>query len=141
MASLKSFLFNSIPIPILPSSAATFGVVKLPAKGSKTKPALGVTNLTRYFINSNEVSKVLSFNDKIRYDIVDDVSMGLYLEKSKKLNGFTMIIYKNQDIDIIIDKIVNFKNKGGCHIRVQHFPKEKAQELWEKISNLNLIYT
>lgn len=94
-----------------------------------------------YFINSKEISEVISYQDKIRYDIIDDVSMGLYLEKSKKLNGFSTIIYKNQDIDINIDNIIKFKNRGGCHIRVQHFPLVKAQELWEKISKLQLLYT
>ena len=94
-----------------------------------------------YFINSQEVANILSIKNKIRYDIIDDVSMGLYLKESKKLNSFSKIVYKEQDINIIIDQIIKFNNKGGCHIRIQHFPVNKSMELWQGIQDRKLLFS
>jgi hypothetical protein len=92
-----------------------------------------------YFINSTQVEKIIKNKDKIRYDIIDDVSMGLYVDKCKKLNGFTKIIYKDQENNILIEQILNFKNQNGCHIRVQHFPLDKAIEIWIKLKKYNIF--
>lgn len=82
-----------------------------------------------YFLNKQEVNYIINNKKMIRYDIIDDVSIGLMLEDYEKLSNFTITIRKTDTYDQIINKL----NKNQIHIRLQHLPVEKAQEIYSLI--------
>ena len=88
-----------------------------------------------YFINSDEVDSLLKHKSKIRYDIIDDVSIGLMMSEHENLKGFTLNIRNRLSIEEISNKL----HKGNyCHVRLQHFPLQKAQEVWSLIEDEQL---
>lgn len=88
-----------------------------------------------YFLNSHEVKNLIKNKEKIRYDIIDDVSIGLMMENYKILSNFSILIKPSESIEEILNKI--HKNKFA-HIRLQHFPLDKAKLLWLELEKLKI---
>jgi len=77
-------------------------------------------------------SNLVKNKKKIRYDIIDDVSIGLMLEKHEYLPNFTLKLLKSNSIDQMVEML---ERENFCHVRLQHFPVDIAQELWQKIKS------
>jgi hypothetical protein len=84
-----------------------------------------------YFLNAAEVKSLVQRKREIRYDIIDDVSVGLMLEEHEVLPQFLTIVTPDQSITEIKKQI---RESNAGHVRLQHFPLEKAQELWEHMA-------
>lgn len=85
-----------------------------------------------YFLSSEEAKSLVRRRKSIRYDIVDDVSVGLMFSKHEHLPEFSSCITPDKSIDEIMHIIRNTK---ACHIRLQHFPLNLAETLWHQLSN------
>lgn len=68
----------------------------------------------------------------IRYDIIDDVSVGLMLGRHEVLRGFSAIIKPDLSADEIMEVL---RKNPACHFRLQHFPLSLAEELWNRLED------
>ena len=84
-----------------------------------------------YFLSAEEVKSLVRRKNQIRYDIVDDVSMGLMFPTHEVLPKFSKCANRDSSIEKI-QKVI--RNNDACHIRLRHFPLALAQELWQKLS-------
>ncbi|MDA9982123.1 hypothetical protein N9H39_05180 [Gammaproteobacteria bacterium] len=84
-----------------------------------------------YFLSAKEVKSLVRRKNQIRYDIIDDVSMGLMFSTHEVLPTFSTCVTRGNSMDKILNVI---RNNNACHIRLQHLPLELAQELWQKLS-------
>ena len=80
-----------------------------------------------YFLNSSEARSLVKRKELIRYDIVDDVSVGLMFSHHEMLPGFARIVTPELSAGEIADLI---RASNACHIRLQRFPVLLAEELW-----------
>jgi hypothetical protein len=85
-----------------------------------------------YFLNAQEASSLVERKHLLRYDIVDDVSVGLMFRQHRWLPGFSQVIRPGPSPEAIVQTI---RATSACHIRLQHFPLALAQSLWPLLSN------
>jgi len=85
-----------------------------------------------YFLSSEEARNLVRRKQMIRYDIVDDVSVGLMLGRHEALSHFATIIKPDRSADEIMEVI---RKSNACHFRLQHFPLSLAEELWNQLQN------
>ena len=83
-----------------------------------------------FLLNRDEVRNLIKQKNKIRFDIVDDVSIGLMMSKYQDIPHFTEIIISGTSLK---DKIKQI-NKNRIHTRLQHITLKEAQKLWNALS-------
>jgi hypothetical protein len=88
-----------------------------------------------FFLNKQEARWIVQNKQKIRYDIPDDVAIGLMLTKHEILPGFTLIIRPEISVDDMDKMVINSR---GCQIRLQHFPLGVAQAFWDQFKTTDL---
>ena len=81
-------------------------------------------------MNQSEARALVSRKDRLRFDIADDVSVGLMFPFCDVLPGFTHIAREEQELSDLIAGILNTK---AVHVRLQHFSLEKARALWGEL--------
>ena len=89
-----------------------------------------------YFVNANEIERILAKKRRIRYDIVDDISVGLMLKDYKVLDEFLIRIHYSDSRDMIIKKLT----KDYIHIRLENLSLEKAKEVYDLLKTKKLSY-
>ena len=80
-----------------------------------------------YFLSDEEVRGLVERKGKIRYDIIDDVSVGLMFSKHEFLNGFSVTVTPDKPVPGMIELI---RGSKACHVRLQHFPLAVAEAFW-----------
>lgn len=83
-----------------------------------------------FLLNRDEVRNLIKQKNKIRFDIIDDVSIGLMMLKYQDIPNFTEIIVSGTSLK---DKIKQI-NKNRIHTRLQWFTLEEARELWNSLT-------
>jgi len=83
-----------------------------------------------YLLGSKQVDYLIANENDIRYDLSDDIAVGLMLADYEHLPNFTLILRNDMSIATMVDKLLN---QQYVHVRLQHFPLEKAQALWQEI--------
>ena len=83
-----------------------------------------------YFLSSKEVRILLERKEQIRFDIVDDVSMGLMFSEHEALPGFSVTIRPGLSVREMKERI---EKSDASHIRLEHFPLKKARALWREL--------
>jgi len=83
-----------------------------------------------FLLNRDEVRNLIKQKNKIRFDIIDDVSIGLMMLKYQDIPNFTEIIVSGTSLK---DKIKQI-NKNRIHTRLQWFTLEEARKLWDSLS-------
>lgn len=83
-----------------------------------------------YFLNAEEARSLVERKDRIRFDIIDDVSVGLMFKNHELLEQFSAIATRDKTPDDIVDLI---RNSKACHIRLQHFPPRLARAVWYEL--------
>lgn len=83
-----------------------------------------------YLLSSKEAAYLIANQADIRYDIPDDVAVGLMMESHEHLPGFSLILKPNEELQVLLDKLLA---DNYYHVRLQHFPLEKAQALWNEL--------
>ncbi|MFT7531153.1 MAG: hypothetical protein ACI9FD_002164 [Gammaproteobacteria bacterium] len=82
-----------------------------------------------FFLNNAEARLIVKNGTKIRYDLPDDIAIGLLLSTHEALPEFTTIITFDTTLEDM-DHIVT--NSAGCQIESQHFPLGVAQMFWDQ---------
>jgi len=85
-----------------------------------------------YFLNRKEATHLVQSKDKFRYEIADDVMVGLMMESYELLRNFIYVARKTKTIPELLDDI---HKKKTPHIRIQHFPLPLAQDFWHQTSD------
>ena len=85
-----------------------------------------------FFLNKDEVKQIIENKDIIRYDIVDDVSIGLLLKDYTHIISNHLVITNDSDIDASVKAIQSI---DGFWIRLQYLTVEKAKLLYNKLRN------
>lgn len=88
-----------------------------------------------YFLNAKEAKSLVKRKRDIRYDIVDDVSVGLMLSRHEVLPGFSLIVSPNSSV---ADSISVIRQSKASHVRLEHFPLEHAQALWKELKAIDI---
>jgi len=82
-----------------------------------------------YLVSAREIASLVAQKGKIRYDIVDDVSVGLMFSEYEVLRNFSMLV--KPDIPVQ-DMITRIEKSKAPHVRLQHFPVQVAEEFWSE---------
>ena len=85
-----------------------------------------------YFLGSEEARSLVRRKELIRYDIVDDVAVGLMFGQHETLRDFATIIKPDKSADEILDVL---RKSTACHFRLQHFPLSLAEALWSRLQD------
>ncbi len=85
-----------------------------------------------YFLSAAEVRTLVQNKHRLRYDIVDDVSIGLMMPTHEVLPDVSLTVPAHLPIPDILHLI---HHSTASHIRLEHFPLESAQALWSEIHN------
>lgn len=85
-----------------------------------------------YFLSAAEVQTLVRNKHRLRYDIVDDVSIGLMMSAHEILPDFSLTVPAHLSIPEAVRAI---RNSTASHIRLEHFPLEHAQAFWKEIQN------
>ena len=88
-----------------------------------------------FFLNRGEVNRLVSMKNHLRYDLPDDVAIGLALPGCKVLPDFCETISPNTSTVEIIYSALRSKN---CHIRLEHFPARTAIEAWKVLESAEI---
>ncbi|MCR9137844.1 MAG: hypothetical protein NXI27_17730 [Alphaproteobacteria bacterium] len=83
-----------------------------------------------YFLNSDEARSLVEKRDRIRYDIADDVSVGLMLRRHEQLDRFSAIVTHDKPPD---DIVATIRSPEACHIRLEYFPPRLARAVWYEL--------
>ncbi len=79
-----------------------------------------------YFLNKHELNNIIDKKHLIRYDLIDDIAIGLMCKAYKILDDFLIKIIISDTREDIIKKL----DKDYIHIRLEHLPLEKAQMVY-----------
>jgi len=85
-----------------------------------------------YFLNAAEVKSLVQRKNQIRYDIIDDVAIGLMFSEYESLPDFSVKVSPRDSITEIKSRI---RRTSAAHVRLEHFPLDRAQDLWEHIES------
>jgi hypothetical protein len=85
---------------------------------------------SNYFLNAAEAKSLITRKGEIRYDIVDDVSVGLMFSRHEVLPHFTLCVLPDRSIADIINAI---RQSNASHVRLQLFPLDFAKSLWKEL--------
>lgn len=88
-----------------------------------------------YFLSADEAGSLVARKNRIRYDIVDDISVGLMFSEHEHIPGFNVTITPETAID---DMMRSIRQSNACHIRLQHFPVETAAALWKELKEVEI---
>lgn len=80
-----------------------------------------------YLLNAAEAEHLVGHRDRLRYDLPDDVAVGLMLDRALVIRGFTTTIKPELTIAEMLERMAE---TSAAHIRLQHLPVERAQALW-----------
>jgi hypothetical protein len=85
-----------------------------------------------YFLSATEVRTLVQNKHRLRYDVVDDVSLGLMMPTHEVLPELSLTVPAHLPIPDILHLI---RHSTASHIRLEHFPLESAQALWREIQH------
>lgn len=83
-----------------------------------------------FFLSAGEAAELVARRGELRWDIPDDVSVGLMLERHERLDRFAMVL--RPDL-AVADMVERLRATDACHVRLQHFPVEAAEALWREL--------
>lgn len=80
-----------------------------------------------FFLNATEAAELVAQRAELQYGLPDDVSIGLMLDRHRVLRGFAQTMKPQDPIAETLERV---ERTEASHIRLQHFPVERAQALW-----------
>ena len=88
-----------------------------------------------YLLSAEEARSLVARRHQLRFDLPDDVAVGLMFERARQLDGFAEILVPGLPVSEMIERI---KGTSAAHIRLQHFPVERAMALWRYVDRERL---
>lgn len=83
-----------------------------------------------YLLSAEEAKSLVARRDQLRHDLPDDVAVGLMFAQARQLEGFAEILLPGSPISALVDRI---ERTPAAHLRLQHFPVERAMALWRYV--------
>ncbi|MEY2958167.1 MAG: hypothetical protein RLZZ01_735, partial [Actinomycetota bacterium] len=80
-----------------------------------------------FFLSATEARSLVAERDRLRYDLPDDVAIGLMMRRCRLLDGFSERILATTPVAEVLDRI---EFTSATHIRLEHFPVERAMAVW-----------
>ena len=84
-----------------------------------------------YLLSAKQVESLLERENQLRYDLPDDVAVGLMFGEYQYIEGFTCMATPGESVPEIKQKV---RNGDFCVVRFQHFPLPKIENLWRDIA-------
>ena len=88
-----------------------------------------------YLLGADEARSLVERRHQLRYDLPDDVAVGLMFEQAGQLDGFSEIVRPESSISEMLDQITT---TSAAYLRLQHFPVERAMALWRYVDRRQL---
>ncbi len=88
-----------------------------------------------YLLSAEEARSLVARRAQLRYDLPDDIAVGLMFEQARQLDGFAEIFTPGLPISEMVDRI---RGTSAAHLRLQHFPVERAMALWRYVDRERL---
>lgn len=88
-----------------------------------------------FLLRADEARSLVERRHQLRYDLPDDVAVGLMFERAGQLDGFSEIIRPESSISEMLERITT---TSAAHLRLQHFPVERAMALWRYVHRQQL---
>jgi len=85
-----------------------------------------------FFLNQDEVRYIINNKNIIRYDIVDDISIGLLFKNYTQIKMNQLIINNDSDLD---ESVKSIKSTNAFWIRFQHLKLEVAKVIYNNLTN------
>jgi hypothetical protein len=82
-----------------------------------------------YFLNQDEVRSIVASKTNIRYDIIDDVAVGLMLSQHRRLDQFVLTILDSDSREAIIEKL----DRHFTHVRLERLSVYQAEIIFHLI--------
>jgi hypothetical protein len=89
-----------------------------------------------FFLSAAEARSLVGERDRLRYDLPDDVAIGLMMRRCRHLDGFSERIVATTPVAEVIGRI---ERTQATHIRLEHFPVERARAVWRYL-DLDLFW-
>lgn len=83
-----------------------------------------------FFLNAAEAKSLIEQKERVRFDIPDDVAVGLMFAHHELLPHFATII---EPKIVVEDMLTRIRTNPACQVRLQHFPVEQAEALWHEL--------
>lgn len=88
-----------------------------------------------FLLRADEAASLVERRHQLRYDLPDDVAVGLMFERADLLHGFSEIIWPEWPVSEMLERIAT---TSAAHLRLQHFPVERAMALWRYVHRQQL---
>lgn len=88
-----------------------------------------------YLLNADEARSLVARRHQLRYDLPDDVAVGLMFEHHRRLTGFSEVIVAGATITEMLERL---ETTSAAHVRLQHLPVERAMALWRYVERKGL---
>jgi hypothetical protein len=88
-----------------------------------------------FLLSAAEARSLVERRHQLRYDLPDDVAIGLMFEQARQLDGFSEILRPQSSISEMLGRITT---TSAAHLRLQHFPVERAMALWRYVDRQQL---
>jgi hypothetical protein len=85
-----------------------------------------------YLLNSQEAKSLVERKQSIRFDLPDDVAVGLMFANYQMLENFSVVIPSSMPLDEIVRTI---RTSHVPHIRLQHFSVDLAESIWHELKS------
>ncbi|MEM1182083.1 MAG: hypothetical protein AAGM22_27290 [Acidobacteriota bacterium] len=85
-----------------------------------------------YFLNRSEAKSLLERRDRIRFDLADDISVGLMFRECELLPRFSFIGRRDRTVAELSAGILEHP---AVHIRLQHLELTTAKSLWDDLGD------
>ena len=83
-----------------------------------------------YFLSRAEAKSLVERKEHLRFDLVDDISVGLMFPLCECLPGFTKVVRANQETSDLKAEILKSQS---IHFKLASFSPEQAGALWDEI--------
>jgi hypothetical protein len=83
-----------------------------------------------FLLSAAEARHLVEQRDWLRFDLPDDVAIGLLLDQPRLLHGFTEIITPELPI---AEMLTRLDTTAAAHVRLEHFPVVRAAALWRYV--------
>jgi hypothetical protein len=88
-----------------------------------------------FLLRADEARSLVERRHQLRYDLPDDVAIGLMFEQAGQLSRFSETLRPESTINEMLHQITT---TSAAHLRLQHLPVERAMALWRYVGTARL---
>lgn len=88
-----------------------------------------------FLLGAREAKSLVERRNQLRFDLPDDVAVGLMFEQHRQLTGFSEVITPDSSIPELLARV---ESTPAAHLRLQHFPVHRAMALWRHVHRRRL---